>query len=91
MPEEVNRILVDHLSSFLLCPSELSASNLAKEGIITGVHIVGDLMADVLFKSVINAENSGIQRHLNIDANDYYLATFIGLKTLTTKIDSLKY
>lgn len=75
MPEEVNRVLVDHISSLLLCPSELSACNLAKEGIVAGVHIVGDLMADILFKSMNNAETSGSYSKLGIQENEYYLAT----------------
>jgi UDP-GlcNAc3NAcA epimerase len=48
MPEEVNRVLVDHVSDLLLCPSESAAGNLAKEGITANVHVVGDVMLDVL-------------------------------------------
>jgi UDP-GlcNAc3NAcA epimerase len=48
MPEEINRVLTDHLADLLLCPSEIAASNLALEGITTNVHVVGDVMLDVL-------------------------------------------
>ncbi len=48
MPEEVNRVVADHLSSLLLCPSDTAARNLAGEGISQGVHVVGDVMLDVL-------------------------------------------
>jgi len=46
MPEEVNRVLTDHISGLLFCPSAVSANNLKGEGIAEGVHIVGDVMAD---------------------------------------------
>ena len=46
MPEEINRILTDHVSSLLLCPSDTAVENLRKEGIDDGVMMVGDVMAD---------------------------------------------
>lgn len=48
MPEEVNRILTDHVSSLLLVPSEKSVNNLSKEGVTDNVVIVGDIMKDLL-------------------------------------------
>jgi UDP-GlcNAc3NAcA epimerase len=48
MPEEVNRVVADHLSNLLLCPSGIGARNLAAEGISSNVHVVGDVMLDVL-------------------------------------------
>jgi len=48
MPEEINRVVVDHLSQLLLCPSETAAHHLASEGITDNVHVVGDVMLDVL-------------------------------------------
>src|SRR5262245_20606623 len=48
MPEEVNRVIADHLSHLLLCPSDTAIKNLAAEGITKGVHLVGDVMLDVL-------------------------------------------
>ena len=46
MPEEINRVLTDHVSNLLFCSSRVGLDNLAKEGITQGVHIVGDVMAD---------------------------------------------
>jgi UDP-GlcNAc3NAcA epimerase len=46
MPEEQNRVLTDHLSSFLFCPTETALENLEKEGIEEGVHRTGDIMLD---------------------------------------------
>ena len=48
MPEEINRVLTDHISALLLCPGETAVHNLQKEGITEGVHIIGDLMKDLV-------------------------------------------
>ena len=47
MPEEINRIVADHVSSLLLCPSQRAVDLLRGEGIVDGVHLVGDVMFDV--------------------------------------------
>ena len=47
MPEEINRILVDRISTLLLCPTDNSVSNLQKEGITKGVYNLGDVMFDI--------------------------------------------
>src|SRR3954452_20752834 len=47
MPEEVNRGLVDQLTTLLLCPSQVAAANLRREGLRGGVHVVGDVMVEV--------------------------------------------
>jgi UDP-GlcNAc3NAcA epimerase len=52
MPEELNRVLTDHCADILLCPSALAVSNLAREGIRGGVHLVGDVMYDSLVRQV---------------------------------------
>ena len=49
MPEEVNRVLTDHISSLLFCSSDIGVLNLKKEGITQGVYICGDLMKDALY------------------------------------------
>ena len=48
MAEEVNRVLVDHLSAWLFCPTARSVKNLSCEGLVSGVHHVGDVMYDSL-------------------------------------------
>lgn len=48
MPEEINRICTDHVSSLLFAPTESSKNNLQKEGITENVEIVGDIMLDSL-------------------------------------------
>ena len=52
MPEEINRILTDHLSTWLFCPTNTAVDNLKKEGINKGVYQTGDVMYDsILFYS----------------------------------------
>ncbi len=50
MPEEINRVVADHLSARLYCPSQASARNLSLEGINDGVLVTGDVMNDVLLR-----------------------------------------
>ena len=47
MPEEVNRVVADHLSRWLFVPTQVAIDNLAAEGIVDGVELVGDLMQDL--------------------------------------------
>ncbi len=48
MPEEINRVLTDHLLTLLFCPSGTAVENLGAEGITNGASNVGDVMYDVL-------------------------------------------
>ena len=71
MPEEVNRILTDHLSTFLFCPTDQAVKNLSKEGIKDGKTIlvkkVGDVMYDsVLYYSELAGKRSTILKDLNL-------------------------
>ena len=51
MPEEINRILTDHVSSLLFCPTRSAVESLALEGITHGVSLTGDVMHEVLFSA----------------------------------------
>jgi UDP-GlcNAc3NAcA epimerase len=75
MPEEVNRVVTDHLSAFLLCPSETAVNNLAREGISTGVCVVGDIMADALFFAASRLRNRTVLTQHKLAKRDYLLAT----------------
>lgn len=48
MPEEINRVVTDHVADLLCCPGPQAARNLAAEGITAGVHVTGDVMRDLL-------------------------------------------
>lgn len=76
MPEEINRIVADHVSSRLYCPSSEAAANLAAEGITAGIHIVGDVMHDALrhFLPLATAHSS-ILAVLGLEPGSYHVAT----------------
>ncbi|MFZ1751709.1 MAG: UDP-N-acetylglucosamine 2-epimerase (non-hydrolyzing) [Saprospiraceae bacterium] len=54
MPEEINRVLADHVSDLFFIPSEVARKNLCREGITTQVHNVGDIMKDLVLTSISN-------------------------------------
>jgi UDP-N-acetylglucosamine 2-epimerase len=47
MPEEINRVVADHLSRWLFAPTPTAVANLAAEGVVDGVTLVGDVMQDL--------------------------------------------
>lgn len=76
MPEEVNRVLTDHMSSLLLVPTEVGAKNLAAEGLTKGVHHVGDVMYDALLHAMKKSrEQSRIVETLGVSSGEFVLAT----------------
>lgn len=76
MPEEINRVLTDHISDLLLCPSQTAMGNLAREGITRGAHLVGDVMADALWFAVEAAgPRSQVMARLGITKGRYLLVT----------------
>lgn len=76
MPEEINRILTDHISSFLFCPTMSAVKNLRKEGIVKGVYNVGDVMYDALvFYLKIAKKKSRILSKFGLCKGSYFLAT----------------
>src|SRR5690349_6269220 len=74
MPEEINRIVTDRLSSLLLCPSESAAAHLRNEGITSGVHVVGDVMADVIERFGRSADTSALAK-FGLGPQRYFAAT----------------
>lgn len=76
MPEEINRVLTDHISAFLFCPTHASVKNLADEGITKGVHHVGDVMMEGTQEAArIAAHESKILSLLKLKDGGYALAT----------------
>lgn len=76
MPEEVNRILTDHVSSLLFCPTDDAKKNLMREGITKGVHHLGDVMYDAfLFYKKKALANSHILTGLKLKPGKYCLGT----------------
>ena len=63
MPEELNRVLTDHLSDLLLCPSPTAVANLERERVAGRVELVGDVMVDValLFQPRARADDAPLR------------------------------
>jgi UDP-GlcNAc3NAcA epimerase len=76
MPEEHNRVLVDHMADLLLCPTQTALDNLAREGITREVHLVGDVMYDaVLHNAKVAEQRSTVLDRLGLQPRAYTLAT----------------
>lgn len=76
MPEEINRILTDHLSSLLFCPTQQAVDNLKNEGIKQNVFLTGDVMLDASLALAEKAEKkSRILQKLNLKPKSYLLCT----------------
>jgi len=76
MPEEVNRVLTDHASDLLFCPTETAVGNLAAEGITKGVFLVGDVMLDAMnYNRAIAEERSRILEDVGVEPGDYIAVT----------------
>ncbi|MCI9576430.1 MAG: UDP-N-acetylglucosamine 2-epimerase (non-hydrolyzing) [Clostridiales bacterium] len=79
MPEEQNRVLTDHISKWLFCPTQTAVENLRKEGITQGVSMTGDVMLDSVlhFREVAkqNPSKMAIFRELGLTPKQYRLAT----------------
>ena len=76
MPEEINRVLTDHVSTWCFAPSQTAVDHLAREGITEGVHHVGDIMADGVQHFAPQAKRrSKILERLGVSSGQYGVAT----------------
>jgi len=76
MPEEVNRVLTDHCSDMLFCPTETAVRNLAAEGVTEGVFLVGDVMCDAMeYNRVVAEERSRILEDVGLEPGEYLVVT----------------
>jgi UDP-GlcNAc3NAcA epimerase len=76
MPEEINRVLTDHVSRWLFCPTHDAVANLAREGIRDGVHQLGDVMYDAtLLAGAMARQRSTIFERMGLAPAGYALAT----------------
>jgi UDP-GlcNAc3NAcA epimerase len=77
MPEEINRIVSDRLSTILLCPSDIAVKNLKLEGFQefenSNIHVVGDVMKD---SSMFFAQHAKPPKNFDINLRDFFLCTF---------------
>lgn len=76
MPEEINRIVADHVSSLLFCPTKSAVKNLEREGILSNVWNTGDVMFDAVLQfSKKSKAKSTILSVLDLQPHGYILAT----------------
>jgi len=76
MPEEINRILTDHCSDILFCPTQNAVNNLEEEGITKNVYLTGDVMVDsLLLNKEIAEAKSSLLNDLNLKTRDYIVVT----------------
>ncbi|GER86358.1 UDP-N-acetyl glucosamine 2-epimerase [Dictyobacter vulcani] len=77
MPEEINRIVTDHLSSRLFCPTETAYRQATNEGIIQGVEVVGDVTYDTLLRvqSRLDKHANVLLSRLHVSPEKYMLTT----------------
>jgi UDP-GlcNAc3NAcA epimerase len=100
MPEEINRVLTDHASTLLFCPTATAVGNLAREGITRGVEQVGDVMLDVCLEQLpLTGRRAGVLARLGVTPGAYLVATIhrpantddrarlIGLATALGRLD----
>ncbi len=76
MPEEINRVLTDHVSTLLYCPTTAAVENLAREGIVAGVEKVGDVMYDAALDAGARARaESHLLERLGLADGTFAVAT----------------
>jgi UDP-GlcNAc3NAcA epimerase len=77
MPEEVNRVVTDHLSRYLFAATAGAVASLAKEGLTAGVHLVGDIMLDALLLALprVREAEAAVLARRGLRPGAYFLAT----------------
>ncbi len=77
MPEEINRVVSDHLSRWLFAPTPTAVANLASEGIVEGVSLVGDVMQDLVARTTadVRGPSALAATGLAVRPGEYLFAT----------------
>jgi UDP-N-acetylglucosamine 2-epimerase (non-hydrolysing) len=77
MPEEINRVVADHVSNILFAPTEISKQNLLKEGIEESkIFITGNTIVDAVFQNLKISNNKGnVLNNLKLKSKEYFLLT----------------
>ena len=93
MPEEQNRVLTDHISTWLFCPTRTAAENLKKENVTRGVDVSGDVMLDSVLHFLklarSNPQKTAIYGQLGIAPKQYRLATLHRAETTDGGLDAI--
>ena len=77
MPEEINRVLADHVSDYLFAPTEKAKENLLKEGINENkIFVTGNTIVDAVYQNLeITRRTVDILNKLNLSSKEYFLVT----------------
>ncbi len=75
MPEEINRLISDRVSTLLLAPTASAAAQLRNEGVVSGVEVVGDMMADLALEMLGTIDPAPLLARFGVHAGDYAVAT----------------
>jgi len=75
MPEEINRVLTDHISNYLFVPTEIAEENLRREGIRENVFLVGNTIVDATLQNIEIAEEKKEELLNTVKEGDYFLLT----------------
>lgn len=98
MPEEINRVITDHISTYLFCPTDTAVRNLEKEGMSAGVYNVGDVMCDIVLffaqrmpnrKTEVFERLVPLYQQTIVEMENWYLATIHRAENTNT-INKLK-
>ena len=76
MPEEINRVVSDHISDILLAPTPTAVENLEREGLAKKTVLTGDIMHDTVLRNVaLSEKKSTVLAQEGLTAGQYYIAT----------------
>jgi UDP-N-acetylglucosamine 2-epimerase (non-hydrolysing) len=76
MPEEINRVIVDHISEYLFAPTEKAKQNLLNEGIPEEkIHVTGNTIVDAVYQHIELTKSNSILEKLGLKPNEYMLLT----------------
>jgi len=75
MPEELNRVMVDHLSDYLFAPTRKAEENLLNEGIKDGIFVTGNTIVDAVYQSLSLVKDINVMKIFDVDADDFFLLT----------------
>ncbi|MDI3327542.1 MAG: UDP-N-acetylglucosamine 2-epimerase (non-hydrolyzing) [Alicyclobacillaceae bacterium] len=75
MPEEINRVLTDHVSTHLFAPTVEAVANLRREGIVQGVHLTGQTAVDAIAYLLPSLGNSPVLEEQQLEPRSYLYLT----------------
>ncbi|MDY7223908.1 non-hydrolyzing UDP-N-acetylglucosamine 2-epimerase [Halalkalibacterium halodurans] len=75
MPEEINRVLVDHIAQYLFTPTQQAGENLAKEGIVNGVYQTGQTIVDAVHFIKSHVQSTKLLQAFNLQPKSYFFVT----------------